>query len=113
MQQVGATLEQIKLLIATAIYNAIKELKEWASGLFLKAKDALQFAADAFEAGVLDDAEEFDLERWAGGGDLVEDEGPAVGGLELAFFQAGGAGEGAGLVAEEFALDEGLGESAA
>ncbi len=71
------------------------------------------FAADAFEAAFLKDAEEFDLERGVELGDFVEEEGAGVGEFEAAFATAGGAGEGAFFVAEEFGLEEGRGEGGA
>src|SRR6185312_10976150 len=65
-------------------------------------------AADAQHLALLDDAQELDLDRQRQLADLVEEHGPAVGGLEQAALGLERAGEGAALVAEELALEQAL-----
>ena len=60
-------------------------------------------AADALEGMPFQHAEELGLDAGAHLADLVEHERALVGGLELADLPLGGAGEGAALVAEQFA----------
>src|SRR5438874_5492238 len=62
-------------------------------------------AADALELALLQHAQDLGLRLEAHVADLVEQEGPAVGDLELAFARRRRAGEGPLLVAEELALD--------
>ena len=59
------------------------------------------------------DAEELGLDRQGELADLVEEEGAAVGELEAAAPLLLGPGEGSALVAEELALDDGLGQRGA
>ena len=70
-------------------------------------------AADALELALLQHAQDLGLRLEAHVADLVEQEGPAVGDLELAFARRRRAGEGPLLVAEELALDELPGEGRA
>lgn len=70
-------------------------------------------AAETLHHVVFEDAEEFGLKGEGEGGDLVEEEGAGVGELDLARASFGGAGEGPALAAEEFGLDEVLGEGGA
>ena len=70
-------------------------------------------AAEALEPAVLQEAEHLGLGGRRHVADLVEEDGAAVGLLELADPAAVGAGEGALLVAEELALQEGLGDGGA
>src|SRR5262249_18614187 len=70
-------------------------------------------AADGTDSAFLQDAEELGLQAQRHLADLVEKQGPAVGELEEAFLIVLGAGERALLVAEELALEEGLGEGGA
>ena len=70
-------------------------------------------AADALELPLLEHAQELGLERERHLADLVEEQGAAVGHLELAGLARHGAGEGALLVAEELAFEQGLGERGA
>jgi hypothetical protein len=69
--------------------------------------------AQAADLALLDDAEQLGLEGDRGLGDLVEEEGPAVGLLEEAPAGGDGAGEGAPGVAEELALQQRLGDGSA
>ena len=55
---------------------------------------------------LLEDAEQLDLQGGRGGVDLVEEDGAAVGGEEVALLVADGAGEGALDVAEELAFEQ-------
>ena len=67
--------------------------------------------ADLVEFPVLDHPQQLGLEVQRELGDLVEEDRPAVGHLEQAGFPLGvGAGKGAGLVTEEFGLDQRLGD---
>ena len=70
-------------------------------------------AADALEAAVLDDAQDLLLHRQRGGGDLVEEQGAAIGDLEAREAPPRRAGEGAGLVAEQLAVEQALGQGGA
>ena len=65
------------------------------------------FAADALHLALLEDAQELRLHGRADIADLVEEDGAAVGELELAELALVGAGEGAALVAEQLGLDQG------
>ena len=69
--------------------------------------------AEPLDLAVLEDAEELRLQGGVELADLVEEERPAVGELEPARLRLVRAGEGALLVAEELALDEGGGEGGA
>ncbi len=70
-------------------------------------------AADAGELPALEHAEELRLQREVELADLVEEERAVAGGLEVAHLPARRAGEGAALVPEELALEEGSGDGAA
>ncbi len=72
-----------------------------------------RLAADAPEGALLEHAEQGGLHPGRELADLVEEERPAVGLLEEAALPRRGAGEGAGLVAEELAREDALGEDAA
>jgi hypothetical protein len=65
------------------------------------------------ELALLENAEQLDLDRKRKLADLVEKERAAVGELETAAAPFVGAGEGAALVAEKFALDDRLGKGGA
>ena len=67
-------------------------------------------AAHPLELALLEEAQQLHLDRGGDVADLVEEEGPAVGGLEPARARVDGAGERPLLVAEQLALEEGLGE---
>ena len=64
------------------------------------------FAADPFEAAFLEHAQQSGLERRGGFGDLVEEDGAAVGQLEAAPPARLCSGEGAFFVPEEFAFQQ-------
>src|SRR6185312_6356130 len=70
-------------------------------------------AAHAGHLAALEDAQELRLHLQGELGDLVEEEGAAVGHLEQAGLGLDGASEGAALVPEELALEEGVGEGGA
>jgi hypothetical protein len=70
-------------------------------------------AADALEAAILDDAQDLLLHRQRGGGDLVEKQRSAIGDLEAREAPPRRAGEGAGLVTEELAVEQALGQGGA
>ena len=70
-------------------------------------------AAEALHHVVFEDAEELGLKGEGEGCDLVEEEGAGVGEFDLAGAGFGGAGEGSAFAAEEFGLDEVLGEGGA
>ena len=70
-------------------------------------------AADAGEFALLQDAQDFALERQRHVADFVEEKRAAVALLEAADARAGRAGERAFLVAEEFALEQLLGNGRA
>ncbi len=70
-------------------------------------------AADALELLLLEDPEQLGLHGRGDVADLVEEDRPLVGQLEPAFPPGVGRGEGASLVAEEFALQERLGQGRA
>src|SRR5690606_32920010 len=69
--------------------------------------------AQALDLALLEHAQELDLHVARDLADLVEEQGAAVSGLEAALARAGGAGEGALLVAEELAFEDGLGDGGA
>ncbi len=69
--------------------------------------------ADALEFTVLDDPQQLLLHPGAGGGQLVEEQGAAVGPLEAALMALGGPGEGARLVAEQLGLQQALAQGGA
>src|SRR5437588_459305 len=69
--------------------------------------------ADAAEAPLFEEAEEFDLRLLGHLADLVEEERRAVGGLDQAALRRGRAGERAALVPEEFRLEEWFGQGRA
>src|SRR6478672_2780606 len=75
--------------------------------------DDLGLAAEAPEGALLEEAEELGLDAGLHLGDLVEEEGAAVGELEAALAAIAGVGEGAALVAEDLALEQGLGHGRA
>src|SRR5262245_17724603 len=64
-------------------------------------------AAEAFELPLLEHAEKLRLELEGKFSHLVQKERPAVGELEATDLLSNGSGEGASLVAEEVALEEG------
>jgi len=66
-------------------------------------------AADAFDLAFLQEAQELDLERQAHFRDLVQEQRPAVGRLDLALALGVGSGKRAFLMTEELALEERLG----
>ncbi len=70
-------------------------------------------AADALEGAVLDDAQDLLLDGERGIGDLVEEQGAAVGDLEAREPPARRAGERARLMAEQLAVEQALGEGCA
>ena len=70
-------------------------------------------AADAGELAILQHAQDLPLQRQRHVADFVEEERAAVALLEAADALAGRAGEGAFLVAEEFALEQLLGDGGA
>ncbi len=70
-------------------------------------------AADALDLMLLEDAEQLGLGLQGELGDLVQEEGAAVGQLEAADAPGEGAGEGAFFMAEELALDQSPGERGA
>ena len=63
-------------------------------------------AADPLVLAVFDDAQQLLLHEAGGGRQFVEKQGAAVGAFESALMGAGGAGERAGLVAEQLAFDQ-------
>ena len=66
--------------------------------------------ADPGDLAIFDRAQQPVLRRARQRGELVEEQGAAVGLLEAAGAGLGRAGEGAGLVAEQLGLDQGLGQ---
>jgi hypothetical protein len=71
---------------------------------------SFRFASEAADFAVFENAQEL---RLRGGGhfaDFIEQESAAVGQLEAADAALGGAGEGAALVAKDFAFHEGFGD---
>src|SRR3954465_1475518 len=64
-------------------------------------------APDPYDSALLENAEELDLQLGEQLADFVEEERPAIGGLEVARLLTIGAGEGALVVAEELVLGEG------
>jgi hypothetical protein len=71
----------------------------------------LLVAADALDHALLQEAQQLGLQRHRQVADFVEEEGAAVRQLDLALGLLGGAGEGALLVAEQFALEQVFRES--
>src|SRR5436305_15247410 len=69
--------------------------------------------AHALELALLEDAQQPGLERRRDLADLVEEERPSLGGLDAADLPLDGARERPALMAEELALEEGLGEGGA
>ncbi len=67
--------------------------------------------ADPRHLAIFDRAQQPVLRRARQGGELVEEQGAAIGLLEPARPRLGRAGEGAGLVAEQFRLDQRLGQA--
>ena len=70
-------------------------------------------AAEADKFPLLKDAQEFSLQRGRKFRHFVEEDGTAFGDFEETFLLRDGAGEGAALVAEEFAFEERFGEGGA
>jgi hypothetical protein len=70
-------------------------------------------AANPFEGVILQDPQELGLKRGVHLADLVEEDGAAVGQLELALLPLMGAGEGSLLVTEQLAGDELLAQDGA
>jgi hypothetical protein len=70
-------------------------------------------AAEAADRALLDHLEELGLERLGREADLVQEEGPAVRGLEEPGLGLARVGERAPLVAEELGLEQGLGDGRA
>ena len=64
--------------------------------------------AQAFEFTLLQDAQQLGLQQRGHLADFVEEQRPVLGDFELALLEAGSAGEGALLVAEQFALQQGF-----
>ena len=64
--------------------------------------------ADAAEGPLLQERQQLRLRRQPEIADLVEEQRPAVGDLDQAQLALAGVGEGAALVAEQLALDQGL-----
>ena len=65
-------------------------------------------AAHPLELPLLEDAKQLALQLGREVADLVEEDGPVVGHLELAGLARGGAGERAALVPEQLGLEQGL-----
>ncbi len=70
-------------------------------------------AADPLDHPFLDEAKQLDLERQRDVADLVEEQGAAMGELDLALVGLDRSGEGALLVAEQFGLEQVLGDGGA
>ena len=70
-------------------------------------------AADAFEAALFQDAQEFGLNGHGQLADFVEKKCAVVGEIHFADFAGARAGEGAALVAEEFVFDQAFGDGGA
>ncbi|MNC18537.1 hypothetical protein D3C75_664390 [compost metagenome] len=70
-------------------------------------------AAHPLEFTVLYDPQQLLLHPGAGGGQLVEEQGAAIGSLEPALMTLGGAGEGARLVAEQLGFQQALAQGGA
>jgi hypothetical protein len=70
-------------------------------------------AADAVDLALLDGAQQLGLQAGVHLADFVQQQGAAVGFLELADAAGDGAGEGALLVAEQLALEQVLGDGGA
>ena len=69
--------------------------------------------AQPLQAALLQHAQQLDLQRDRHRLDLVEEQGAAAGVLDLADAALAGPGVGAGLVAEDLALEQGFGQAAA
>ena len=69
--------------------------------------------ADALDHLVLQEAQQLDLHRQRHVADFVEEEGAAIGALDLADGLLDGAGEGALFMAEQFTFEQGLGDRGA
>ncbi len=69
--------------------------------------------AHSLELAILDDPQQLLLHPGAGGGQLVEEEGAAIGPLEAALMALGCAGKGARLVTEQLGLQQTLAQSGA
>jgi hypothetical protein len=72
-----------------------------------------EFAAEAVELAFLEDAEELGLGGLGQVAYFIEEEGTGIGEFELAAAEAGGAGKGSLLMAEEFAFHEFVGDGGA
>ena len=70
-------------------------------------------ASDPLEFAQLHRPEQFALEPRGQLSDFVQEHGPAVGDLELAFLLGHGAGEGAAFMAEQLAFEQRFGERGA
>ena len=70
-------------------------------------------AAQALDGALLEEAQDLHLQENGELPDLVEEERPAIGQLELALPLHVGAGERAALMPEQLGLEEGLGNGAA
>ncbi len=103
MEQVGAKAPALDLALEVAVRRG--------DHANVDAVEAV--GADALDLAALQGAQELRLERERQLADLVEEEGPAVGHLELPGAVARGAGEGARHVAEQLALRDGLGQGGA
>src|SRR5919198_4378781 len=75
-------------------------------GQYADIESSIVVAAQARELAVLQDAQQLGLRRGMHLADLIQEDGPAVGLLELAQLLALGAGESAGLVSEQFAFQQ-------
>src|SRR5438309_9206042 len=67
-------------------------------------------APDALDYPLLKEAQQLDLERQRYVADLVQKQGAALGQLDLADVRLDRSGEGAALIAEQFGLEEVLGD---
>jgi len=70
-------------------------------------------AAEAHEGAFLEDAQDFGLHAGGHVTDFIQKNGATAGALEQALFAAAGIGKGSGLVTEELALQEGVGQGGA
>ncbi len=66
--------------------------------------------ADPLDHPLLEEAQQLDLQRQRNVADLVEEQGAALGQLDLADVRLDRAGERAALVAEQFGLEQVLGD---